>query len=104
MLLLIDNYDSFTYNLYHQIAAFGVEVKVVRNDAHTVDELMSWQPQAVILSPGPGTPDDAGVCLGMIEACAELGAAFHPTAAKGQGGWRHGANDGDDVGLRRRHG
>ena len=67
MLLLIDNYDSFTYNIYQGLAAAGAPVTVVRNDAHTVDELLEMQPQAVVLSPGPGHPKDSGVCLELIE-------------------------------------
>ncbi|MBM7698230.1 anthranilate synthase component II [Kurthia huakuii] len=66
MILLIDNYDSFTYNLYQQIAALGKEVQVVRNDAISLDEIRTMQPEAIILSPGPGTPDDAGMTLEVI--------------------------------------
>ena len=66
MILLIDNYDSFTYNLYHQIAAHGQEVKVVRNDEVTVDDIRHMQPEAIVLSPGPGTPGEAGITVQVI--------------------------------------
>lgn len=66
MILLIDNYDSFTYNLYQQIASLGTEVEVVRNDAITIEGIRALQPQAIALSPGPGTPDEAGICLEVV--------------------------------------
>lgn len=65
--LLIDNYDSFTYNLVHLFGRAGQPVKVVLNDAHTAAEIESMQPDGVILSAGPGTPQDAGVTLAVIE-------------------------------------
>jgi len=68
MLLLIDNYDSFTYNLYQGLSMGGASVVVVRNDVQTVDELLAMKPQAVVLSPGPGKPGGAGVCLDLIKA------------------------------------
>ncbi|WP_010287549.1 anthranilate synthase component II [Kurthia massiliensis] len=68
MILLIDNYDSFTYNLYQQVAALGKDVQVVRNDAVTIDDIRTMQPEAIILSPGPGTPDEAGITLEVIRA------------------------------------
>ncbi len=61
MILLVDNYDSFTYNLYQMVATLGAEVEVARNDALGVDEILGLAPTAVILSPGPGHPRDAGV-------------------------------------------
>lgn len=67
MILLIDNYDSFTYNLYQQISSLGKEVKVVRNDALTVDEIREMQPEAIIISPGPGTPSEAGISINVIK-------------------------------------
>ena len=70
MLLLIDNYDSFTYNLVHYLGELGADVKVVRNDALSVQEAMALRPEAIMLSPGPGTPDDAGICMDMITAAA----------------------------------
>lgn len=68
MILLIDNYDSFTYNLYHQIAKFGEEVKIVRNDAITIEEIRVLKPQAIVISPGPGEPKDAGIVIEMIQS------------------------------------
>jgi anthranilate synthase component 2 len=68
MILLIDNYDSFTYNLYHYIIEAGCsDVKVVRNDKITIAEIIKINPQAIVLSPGPCTPNDAGVCLQIIK-------------------------------------
>jgi anthranilate synthase/aminodeoxychorismate synthase-like glutamine amidotransferase len=61
MILLLDNYDSFTWNVYQAMAKLGVEVVVKRNDALTVDEAIAMQPSAVVLSPGPGKPSDAGI-------------------------------------------
>jgi anthranilate synthase component 2/para-aminobenzoate synthetase component 2 len=69
-MLLIDNYDSFTYNLVQAFAAMGAEVMVYRNDAITVDEALELAPTHLVISPGPGRPDDAGVSLAMIEAFA----------------------------------
>jgi anthranilate synthase component 2/para-aminobenzoate synthetase component 2 len=69
-MLLIDNYDSFTYNLVQAFAAQGVEVLVYRNDAITVDEALRLEPTHVVISPGPGHPRDAGVSLEMIAAFA----------------------------------
>ena len=67
MLLMLDNYDSFTYNLVQYLQSLGAEVKVVRNDAMTVDEIETLAPERIVISPGPGTPDQAGVTLEMIE-------------------------------------
>jgi len=63
---LIDNYDSFTWNLVHYLGALGAEVDVVRNDAKTADEILAEKPDAIVLSPGPCTPKEAGVCLDII--------------------------------------
>lgn len=71
MLLLIDNYDSFTYNLVHYLGELGTEARVVRNDALNVQEAMALNPSAILLSPGPCTPNEAGICLAMVEAAAE---------------------------------
>lgn len=71
MLLLIDNYDSFTYNLVHYLGELGAEVVVKRNDALDVQQAMALQPQAILLSPGPCDPDQAGICLALTEAAAE---------------------------------
>lgn len=62
MVLLIDNYDSFSYNLYQLIGSFNTDIKVVRNDALTVDDIRKLNPSHIILSPGPGFPKDAGIC------------------------------------------
>ena len=66
MLLLIDNYDSFTYNLYQLIEELGTRCHVVRNDAVSVSKLRTLKPDYVVISPGPGTPDDAGISLQVI--------------------------------------
>jgi anthranilate synthase/aminodeoxychorismate synthase-like glutamine amidotransferase len=72
MILLIDNYDSFTYNLYHYIIEAGCKnVEVVRNDKITIDKIKQLNPQAIVLSPGPCTPDDAGICLQILEELKE---------------------------------
>lgn len=70
MFLLVDNYDSFTWNLWHFLGELGAEVEVKRNDQITVDEVLAMAPQGVILSPGPCDPDQAGICLELIERCA----------------------------------
>ena len=70
-MLLIDNYDSFTYNLVQAFAAQGAEVMVYRNDAITVEEALALQPTHLVISPGPGRPEDAGVSLDMIAAFAD---------------------------------
>ena len=66
MLLLIDNYDSFTYNLVHYLGELGAAAEVVRNDKITVAEALKMKPKAIVLSPGPCTPNEAGVCLELI--------------------------------------
>jgi anthranilate synthase/aminodeoxychorismate synthase-like glutamine amidotransferase len=68
MLLLIDNYDSFTYNLYQYLAELGAEVVVRRNDQVTLDEIESMQPKQIVISPGPCTPNEAGLSCAIIEA------------------------------------
>lgn len=65
--LVIDNYDSFTYNLVHYIGELGAELVVHRNDKITVNEVMEMKPEGVVLSPGPKTPDDAGICLELVK-------------------------------------
>jgi anthranilate synthase component 2 len=73
MILMIDNYDSFTYNLVQELSEVGdVEIEVVRNDAATADELMAKGPLAVVISPGPGIPEDSGVTMDMVRAAADL--------------------------------
>jgi anthranilate synthase component 2 len=66
MLLMIDNYDSFTYNLVQYLGELGQEVRVVRNDEMTVDEVERLAPERIVLSPGPCTPNEAGICLDLI--------------------------------------
>jgi anthranilate synthase component 2 len=63
---LVDNYDSFTWNLVHALGALGAEVEVHRNDAITVDEIAAKKPDAIVISPGPGTPDDSGISLEVV--------------------------------------
>ena len=70
MFILIDNYDSFTYNLVHFLGELGAAVEVVRNDQITPLEVLDRRPEGVILSPGPCTPDEAGICLDMVGAVA----------------------------------
>jgi anthranilate synthase component 2 len=67
MLLLIDNYDSFTYNLFHFLGELGADVRVERNDALTADQALALKPRGIVLSPGPCTPNEAGICLALIE-------------------------------------
>ncbi|RZJ32494.1 MAG: aminodeoxychorismate/anthranilate synthase component II [Brevundimonas sp.] len=67
MILVVDNYDSFTYNLVHYLAELGAETKVVRNDDLTAAEAWALKPEAVLLSPGPCTPNEAGVCLALLD-------------------------------------
>jgi anthranilate synthase component II len=71
MILVIDNYDSFTYNLVHYLNELGAETQVWRNDALSVEEALGLRPDAVLLSPGPCTPDQAGICLSLIAAAPE---------------------------------
>ena len=71
MLLLIDNYDSFTYNLVHFLGDLGAACDVRRNDQVTVDEAMGLKPDAIVLSPGPCTPNEAGICMDLIRAAAK---------------------------------
>jgi anthranilate synthase component 2 len=71
MLLLIDNYDSFTYNLVHYLGELGAPVKVVRNDAINVQEAMAMNPAGIVLSPGPCDPSQAGICLALTQAASE---------------------------------
>ena len=70
MLLLIDNYDSFTYNLFHFLGELGAAVEVRRNDKITPAEALAMQPQGIVISPGPCDPDQAGICLDLIAAAA----------------------------------
>jgi anthranilate synthase/aminodeoxychorismate synthase-like glutamine amidotransferase len=70
MILLIDNYDSFTFNLYHFLGDVGARCEVWRNDKLSVAEALAMQPEAIVLSPGPCTPTEAGICLDLIAAAA----------------------------------
>jgi anthranilate synthase component 2 len=71
MLILIDNYDSFTYNIYHYLTELNASVKIYRNDKISTKEIKSLKPQAIILSPGPCTPNEAGICLELINEVKE---------------------------------
>lgn len=71
MLLLIDNYDSFTYNLVHYVGELGAEVVVKRNDEISVQDALEMQPDMILLSPGPCDPDQAGICLELTKAAAQ---------------------------------
>ncbi len=70
MIILIDNYDSFTYNLYQYLAQMGATVEVHRNDCITVEEVLNASPEGIVLSPGPCTPAEAGICCDLIAAAA----------------------------------
>jgi anthranilate synthase component 2 len=73
MILLIDNYDSFTFNLYHFLGDLGAQIEVRRNDTLRVEEALEMKPEAILLSPGPCTPNEAGICLPLIAAAARTG-------------------------------
>jgi anthranilate synthase component 2 len=68
MILMIDNYDSFTYNVVHYLAELGAEIKVVRNDDISVEQALEMQPEKIVISPGPCTPNEAGISLPLIQA------------------------------------
>ena len=70
MILLIDNYDSFSYNLYQLLGSVKPDIQVVRNDELTVEEVRRRRPEAIVLSPGPGRPENAGICISLIKALA----------------------------------
>jgi anthranilate synthase component 2 len=91
MFVLIDNYDSFTYNLFHYLGELGADIVVHRNDQISVDEILEQAPQGVIMSPGPCTPDEAGICLDVVARCAGkiplLGVCLgHQSIAQAMGG------------------
>ena len=71
MILLIDNYDSFTYNLFQYLGELGQELRVVRNDELSAEDVLALDPERVVISPGPGNPDQAGISLDVIRLCAE---------------------------------
>ena len=68
MILIIDNYDSFTHNLYQCVAPYYPEIRVIRNDKISIADLLKLQPQGIIISPGPKRPEDAGICIDLIRA------------------------------------
>ena len=70
MILLVDNYDSFTYNLYQYLGQLGAETRVIRNDELSATEALALRPERIVISPGPGTPDEAGITLDLIRAAA----------------------------------
>jgi anthranilate synthase component II len=70
MLLLVDNYDSFTYNLYQYLGELGASTRVLRNDEMTAEEALALRPERIVISPGPGTPDQAGITLELIRRAA----------------------------------
>jgi anthranilate synthase component 2 len=72
MILMVDNYDSFTYNLVQLLVMEGAQVETVRNDAATAEELLAKQPRGIVLSPGPGRPESAGVCLDLLRQKARI--------------------------------
>jgi anthranilate synthase component II len=72
MFLLIDNYDSFTYNLWHYLGELGAEVMVKRNDALSVEEALALAPQGIVISPGPSDPDHAGICLELVRRAGSV--------------------------------
>ena len=71
MILVVDNYDSFTWNLVHYLQQEGVDVRVERNDALSASDALASGAEAILISPGPGTPDEAGISLDLVAACAE---------------------------------
>ena len=71
MILLIDNYDSFTYNLYQYIGIFNSDIKVVRNDKITIEEIKAMDPERIVLSPGPKNPKEAGICMDVVKEFTE---------------------------------
>ena len=72
MFLLIDNYDSFTYNLWHYLGELGAEVVVERNDALSVEAVLALKPQGIVISPGPSDPDHAGICLELVRRAGQI--------------------------------
>jgi anthranilate synthase component 2 len=91
MVLMIDNYDSFTYNVVQYCRELGADLKIIRNDEMTIDEIKALHPEKIILSPGPATPDDAGVTLEVIKEFADTTPIFgiclgHQSIAQAFGG------------------
>ena len=100
MILLIDNYDSFSYNLYQLIGSVYPDIRVIRNDDCTVEEIEAMQPAALILSPGPGRPEDAGICIPAIRYFAGklpiLGVWRNGHLCKAADAWKAKADPSDD--------
>ncbi len=114
MILLIDNYDSFTWNLWHFLSDLGAEVKTIRNDELSVSDVIAMKPDGIVISPGPCTPDKAGICIPLINAAAgvipilgvclghqAIGAAFGATISRidppVHGKWSFVQHDGQGV-------
>ena len=72
MILLIDNYDSFSYNLFQLVGEIEPDIKVIRNDEMTIDEIRALKPDRIILSPGPGRPEDAGVIIDVVKELGDM--------------------------------
>ena len=72
MIIIIDNYDSFTFNIYHYLGELGASVKVIRNDEKSSEDIISMKPEALIISPGPCTPKEAGICVDLIKKSKSL--------------------------------
>ena len=72
MIILIDNYDSFTFNIFHYLCENGAKVEVIRNDVCTPNEILLMKPQGIVLSPGPKTPNEAGICLELIKQNTQI--------------------------------
>ena len=72
MIILIDNYDSFTFNIYHYLGEIGAKVKVFRNDQISPQEVIDLKPKAIVISPGPCTPNEAGICIDLINKCKKF--------------------------------
>ena len=81
MILVIDNYDSFTYNLVQYMGEMGAEMHIVRNDKITVDEIAALRPSHIVISPGPGNPDDGGISLDVFRAMGES-TPSHPAGSQ----------------------
>ena len=89
MFILIDNYDSFTWNLWHFLSDLGADVEIIRNDACAANDIIARRPQGVIISPGPGTPEDAGMTIELITLCHKAGMPFDDADARGAVNTRH---------------
>ena len=91
MIILIDNYDSFTFNVFHYLSEVGAKVKVFRNDKISTEELFKMKPKAIVISPGPKSPNEAGICLDIIKKNKDipiLGICLgHQSIGQGYGGY-----------------